>query len=68
MASTTYRAYPTMVKFHEGYKEYNKRFVAGPPGSGKSVANAVELLAIAMRQEPNPEGIRPTRDNSLYLW
>lgn len=61
MTSTTYKAYPTMVKFHEGYKEYNKRFVAGPPGSGKSVANAIELLAIAMRQEPDPEGIRPTR-------
>lgn len=61
MTSTTYRAYPTMVRFHEDYKKYNKRFVAGPPGSGKSVGNAIELLAIAMRQEPTPEGIRPTK-------
>lgn len=58
---TTYKAYPTMAKFHGEYKLYNKRFVAGPPGSGKSVGNAFELFAIAMRQEPTPEGIRPTK-------
>jgi len=50
-----------MVRFHESYKEYDKRFVAGPPGSGKSVGAVIELLAIAMRQEPTPEGIRPTK-------
>lgn len=50
-----------MVRFHEDYKKYNKRFVAGPPGSGKSVGNVIELLAIAMRQEPTPDGIRPTK-------
>lgn len=61
MSSTTYNAYPTMVKFHEDYKKYNKRFVAGPPGSGKSVGSVIELLAIAMRQEPTPDGIRPTK-------
>lgn len=59
--STTYKAYPTMVKFHNSYKDYNKRFIAGPPGSGKSVGSVVELLAIALRQEPTPEGIRPTK-------
>lgn len=59
--TTTYNAYPTMVRFHEDYKKYNKRFVAGPPGSGKSVGNAIELLAIAVRQEPTPDGIRPTK-------
>lgn len=61
MANTTYKAYPTMVRFHEDYKKYNKRFVAGPPGSGKSVGNAIELLAIGMRQEPTPNGVRPTK-------
>lgn len=61
MASTTYNAYPTMRRFHDDYKLYNKRFVAGPPGSGKSVGNAIELLAIALRQEPTPDGIRPTK-------
>ena len=61
MATTSYNAYPTMVRFHEDYQKYNKRFVAGPPGSGKSVGSVIELLAIAMRQEPTPEGIRPTK-------
>lgn len=61
MANTTYKAFPTMKRFHEEYAKYSKRFVAGPPGSGKSVGNAIELLAIAMRQEPNPEGERMTK-------
>lgn len=60
-ASTTYRAYPTLKRFHEEYYKYNKRFIAGPPGSGKSVAGVIELLAIAVRQEPTPDGIRPTK-------
>lgn len=59
--ATTYRAYPTMARFHADYLKYKKRFVAGPPGSGKSVGNAIELLAIAMRQEPTPDGVRPTK-------
>lgn len=59
--TTTYNAYPTMVKFHADYDKYDKRFVAGPPGSGKSVGSVIELLAIAMRQEPTPDGIRPTK-------
>ena len=61
MSSTTYNAYPTMMRFHEDYKKYNKRFVAGPPGSGESVGSVIELLAVAMRQEPTPDGIRPTK-------
>lgn len=59
--TTTYNAYPTMARFHADYKRYNKRFVAGPPGSGKSVGSVIELLAIGMRQEPTAEGIRPTK-------
>ena len=50
-----------MVRFHNDYNKYNKRFVAGPPGSGKSVGNAIELLAMAIRQEPTPGGIRLTK-------
>lgn len=61
MSSTTYIAYPTMMRFHADYNNYRKRFVAGPPGSGKSVGCALDLLAIAMRQEPTPDGIRPTK-------
>lgn len=61
MLIVNYDAYPTLARFHSEYNKYNKRFVAGPPGSGKSVGNVVELLAIALRQEPTPEGIRPTR-------
>lgn len=59
--SITYNAYPTIKRFHEDHDKYNKRFVAGPPGSGKSVGNVAELLAIALRQKPTPQGIRPTK-------
>lgn len=56
----TYIPYPTAVKFHKALdKRY--RFMAGPPGSGKSVTNFMELLAIAMRQEPAPDKNRYTR-------
>lgn len=61
MASTTYRAYPTLARFHADYGKYLNRFIAGPPGSGKSVGSVIELIAIGMRQEPTPEGIRPTK-------
>lgn len=59
--AVTYRAYPTMQRFHNDYTKYRKRFVAGPPGSGKSVGNAIELIAIGLRQEPTPDGVRPTK-------
>lgn len=61
MPITTYRAYPTVMRFHADYKKFSKRFMAGPPGSGKSVANFIELFSIGVRQEPTPEGIRPTK-------
>lgn len=57
----TYKPYPTMMKFHDEYKVYNFRYVAGPPGSGKSVGNFLDLLAIGLRQEPTSKGIRPTK-------
>lgn len=56
----TYNPYKTLVKFHNAL-DYTYRFVAGSPASGKSVGNFMELLAIALRQEPTPQGIRPTR-------
>lgn len=58
---TTYKAYPTLARLHADYHKYFNRFVAGPPGSGKSVGCCIELLSIALRQEPTPEGIRPTK-------
>ena len=61
MRVVTYKPYPTMQRFHNDYLKYPFRYVAGPPGSGKSVGNFFELLAIGMRQEPTPEGIRPTK-------
>ena len=57
----TYKAYPTLEKFHTAYNDYKFRYVAGPPGSGKSVGNVIELLLIGLRQEPTPDGIRPTK-------
>lgn len=59
--ATTYKAYPTMQRFHADYNNYFNRFVAGPPGSGKSVGSALELVSIGLRQEPTPDGIRPTK-------
>lgn len=56
----TYIPYPTLYEFHNDNGIMN-RFVAGPPGSGKSVGMFMELMAIGLRQEPTPEGIRPTR-------
>lgn len=63
----TYKPYPTLVKFHNAVYDYTFRYVAGPPGSGKSVGNFAELLSIALRQEPTPptpeypKGVRYTR-------
>lgn len=57
----TYKAFPTIQRFHADYRTYHSRFIAGPPGSGKSVGSMMDLLAIAFRQEPTPEGIRPTK-------
>lgn len=57
----TYKAYPTLEKFHAAYNDYKFRYVAGPPGSGKSVGSVIELLLIGLRQEPTPDGIRPTK-------
>lgn len=59
--ATTYKAYPTMQRFHADYNNFFNRFVAGPPGSGKSVGSALELVSIGLRQEPTPDGIRPTK-------
>lgn len=56
----TYKPFPTLHSFHND-AHIMSRFVAGPPGSGKSVGMFMELFAIALRQEPTPEGIRPTR-------
>ena len=63
----TYKPYPTLVRFHHAVSQYTFRYVAGPPGSGKSVGSFAELLAIALRQEPTPptpdypKGVRYTR-------
>ena len=50
---------PTALKMHNS--ALLVRAVMGPPGSGKSVANVMELLFLAMRQRPTPAGIRSTR-------
>lgn len=58
--SVTYRPYETLTEFHNGI-DLPYRYIAGPPGSGKSVGCFMDLMAIALRQEPDDEGIRPTR-------
>ena len=37
------------------------RMLLGPIGSGKSVTCAIELLLIAMDQEPDKNGVRRTK-------
>ena len=37
------------------------QLIRGPVGSGKTTTIMVKLLAMAMRQTPNPEGVRLTR-------
>lgn len=61
MSQLTYKPYPTMIQFHKDYLKYPFRYIAGPPGSGKSVGCFWELMAIALRQEPTPQGVRPTK-------
>lgn len=54
-----YKASPTGARFHKSKKFV--RYIAGPVGSGKSVACDMELLMRAMRQEPDEDGKRRTR-------
>lgn len=61
MKRVTYKPYKTMTDFHNEYDQYRFRYVAGPPGSGKSVGNFWELVAIAIRQEATPNKVRPTK-------
>lgn len=61
MKRVTYKPYPTMARFHKDVDNYTFRYIAGPPGSGKSVGCFWELMAIAFRQEPTPERVRPTK-------
>lgn len=58
MSNLDYTALPTMAKFHAS-KAF-VRGVKGPIGSGKSVGCVMEMLKIAMEQEPF-EGVRRTR-------
>ena len=54
-----YVASPTARKFHSS--DAFVRGMAGPIGSGKSVACCLEILAKATAQERGPDGIRRTR-------
>ncbi len=59
----TYTPSPTGRKFHEA-RDVDTGFVRtllGPIGSGKSVTCVLDLLMIAMEQEPDREGVRRTR-------
>lgn len=56
MAEKTYKALPTLAKFHAS--DAFVRAVEGPFGSGKSVGMCAEIMSRAMRQEPNEFGIR----------
>ena len=58
-----YKPSPTGKKFHAA-RDIDTGFVRGllgPIGSGKSVTCALELLLIAMEQEPDKKGIRRSK-------
>ncbi|EFA1526611.1 hypothetical protein ACLAFG_003854 [Escherichia coli] len=61
MRQHLYEAYPTASKFHAAWKEKKIRAMCGPFGSGKSVTCVNDLLYIAIRQKPAPDGVRYTR-------
>ena len=56
----TYKASPTMCRFHNDEKSF-VRFLIGPFGSGKSVACCMEMLRLCMEQKKGPDGIRRSR-------
>src|SRR5262249_53208896 len=55
----TYRAAPTLAKFHKSNARV--RCLVGPYGSGKSSASSMEAFIRAQRQERGPDGKRRTR-------
>lgn len=59
MGAVTYKASPTMAKFHAASGDV--RALMGPIGSGKSVACCAEMLLKSFAQAPDEEGIRKTR-------
>lgn len=54
-----YNAEPTPQRFHASNARV--RCLMGPIGGGKSVACAQEIVARAIRQAPNPRGVRRSR-------
>ena len=63
MSEMIYTPSTTGRKFHDA-RDVDSGFVRallGPIGSGKSVTCVLELLMIAMEQEPDKEGIRRTK-------
>ena len=54
-----YKASPTAEKFHQSLAFF--RGLMGPVGSGKSVACCFDILDKSCKQEPDSEGIRPSR-------
>lgn len=57
--SINYKASPTCARFHRS--KALVRGIKGPIGSGKSVANIIEIYRLARLQEPDIENIRRTR-------
>ena len=58
-ASINYAPTETGLAFHNS--EAKVKGIAGSPGSGKSVACAMEIMYIAMRQKPDDNNIRRIR-------
>jgi hypothetical protein len=54
-----YSDVPTIRKFNESAKPF--RLLMGPFGSGKSSGCVAEIIDIAMKQQPSPDGIRRTK-------
>lgn len=54
-----YVAPPTVAQFIASEKR--RAFIFGPIGSGKSVGGIMKMMYRAQRQEPDSDGVRPTR-------
>ena len=54
-----YKATNTASRFHHSEADY--RLMVGPVGCGKSVACMIEILKLAMQQEPADDGMRYSR-------
>jgi len=62
MAVVELRIKPPGKVLDEYYNDYSRcSFIMGPLGSAKTTTSCQKILKLMMEQEPNAEGVRPTR-------